>query len=89
MLHCLNRFRTKVYLASPGLGLESGSVHSSETSGINELFRNKGLTGMLETKDMDNTDNDSPFLGTIVDVYCGNENDDVTRICTSYVDTVG
>lgn len=85
----LIRLITKDSHVSPGLGLILGFVQSRDISRNNELFCNRGLTGMLKAIDIGNIDKVSLFLNAIVDAYCRNENADATRTYTSYVDMNG
>lgn len=88
MLHCLDKFITKASLTSPQLRLDFESIYRIEISRNNGLFCNQGLTGMLVVKDIDSINKMFPFLGNVLNGYCGNENTDVTRTYTSYVDMV-
>lgn len=68
VLYCLKRFVTKVSFASPGLGLDFGSVHGTVVSRNNGLFCAQGLTEVLEANYINKIGKVSPFLRAIVDV---------------------
>lgn len=38
------------------------------------FFAENGLTEMMKASDFDGVDQVSPFIGSVVDVLCGNEN---------------
>lgn len=53
------------------------------------IFQETGPLGMLEASDYDALDFVSPFIGSFLDVRCGNlESADVTKSYTRYADLV-
>lgn len=84
VLQSLNRLLRKVFCASPGIGPYFGFSHSHPLSRNNGLFCEQGLTGMLQSRDMDSVDKASSFLGAMVDAYCGVHNADTTPSYNSY-----
>lgn len=56
-------------------------------SGLNGMFRNDGLRGMLEAKDYRAVDMVFPFIAAFIDRCCDEVSDaPITTICTSYGD---
>lgn len=48
--------------------------------GTNDFFSDQGIVGILDSKDMKNQDNISPFMGAIVNQECGEREDDPVKI---------
>lgn len=56
---------------SPGYNLKVDFSKAGSSDGLVRLFNENGPHGMLETSDFVAADNISPFLGAVVDAFCG------------------
>ena len=53
---------------------------------LNGLYKQDGLTGMLEAKNYRSIDTVFPFIATYIDRCCGELDAPITSICTQYID---
>ncbi|MEM9680054.1 MAG: hypothetical protein AAF901_06990 [Bacteroidota bacterium] len=83
----LNYFIEEVCNNADTMRIEGNFRRDDGKSGLNGLFKDEGLVGMIEAKAMKNIDKVSPFLGAIIDRCCNEEEKSpVTRVFTHYVE---
>lgn len=82
-----NKFLKLFAKQSPGFNLQVDFSKADRTHNLSGAFGAKYLIDMLEASDFERPVQLSPFLGAIVDVFCGNENNaPVTKVLTLYSD---
>ena len=72
-----------------GLGLDLDFGSADGRAGLNGVFEEDGIVGMLEARDFRNIDQVSPFIGAILDRLCGETmSAPCTTVFTLFVDMV-
>ena len=85
ILHTVNRFLQEVEQTSKGHGIHVDYSKGVVGPRLNGFFTENGIIGMLEGKDYEAMDIVSPFLGAILDMCCGEQdNAPITRTYTKY-----
>ena len=85
----MNNFLREVETSSPGYDLHVDFSKGFTGERLSDLFMDDGLIGMLEAADIKTVDMLSPFLGALIDTYCGEfDKAPVTTVFTQYVDLV-
>lgn len=80
------RIIVEMFLRHPGHGFDFSSPHQNLVCRSTKDVCDHWLPAMLETIEADTVDKVPPFIGGIVDPWCGNENFDVRWTITTYID---
>lgn len=81
VLNILNIFLADVEKSSAGCGLYVDFSKGVFTDRLSVLFTDTGIICMLEGRDFEAIDMNSPFLGAIVDICCGTKKEATVTKC--------
>ena len=89
ILRQVNAFVDEVSRKSDGTPIGLYIKNVDGRPGLNGMYTDEGLTGMLEAADIKKLDMISPFIGGIFDRVCGeSETCPITTVFTEYVDVM-
>lgn len=89
VLRQMNGFLEDVFSNHEGIRINCTIRKADGKPGLNGMFKEDGIAGMVEAKIFKEMDKVSPFLGSIIDRACGEEMvAPVTKIFTMYVEIV-
>ncbi len=85
ILRQLNAFLDSVSTNTDGIRVFGKLRSSGGKTGLNGLFKEEGLSGMVEASLMEKVDKVSPFMGALIDRACGEHTHcPLTKIYTQY-----
>ncbi len=85
ILRQLNSFLDSVSTNTDGIRVFGNLRSGGGKSGLNGLYKEDGISGMIEATTIQKIDNVSPFMGALIDRACGEEKEcPLTKIYTQY-----